>query len=535
MKPKNHKTKLRNDRTTKAFKLPAGAGVFLSLMVLVFSGIFMARTIDLTTADLGRHIVNGRIFLEQLTLVKTNYYSYTEPGLSVVNHHWGTGVIYELIYKMAGFNGLSVFNILCFIATVFVFFRIAVRKSDSVTAFFMTMIMLPLIASRAEVRPEIISYLFAGIAYSILENFHDGVISFRKTWILPVIMVFWVNLHIFFVMGLVILGAYFANGLIRRNRLKIKQYGVLLTISILLCLINPSGLNGLIEPFLILREYGYRIAENQSLFFMQGMFPGMIQYIHFEIMAVLAVAIVLLNLFVSRKLIHHDTPGVALLLLFALMSMAMIRVMPLFGFFFIPVISGSVQSFQNRLPSQKSRTLSSWLLLSVALIVAFVFIFTRNQYYSAVTERTGLGWNRTADGSAAFFKENNLKGPVFNNYDIGGYLIFHLFPSERVFVDNRPEAYSVGFFKEIYEPMQASEERWKEIDQHYRFNVIFFNRLDYSQNAQPFLIRRIADPAWVPVFVDDRTIILVRKNDQNEPVIRQFGLPASMFISEPSE
>jgi len=53
-----------------------------------------------------------------------------------------------------------------------------------------------------------------------------------------------------------------------------------------------------------------------------------------------------------------------------------------------------------------------------------------------------------------FFKENNLQGPIFNNYDIGGYLIFNLFPQEKVFVDNRPETYSSEFFQEDYIPMQ---------------------------------------------------------------------------------
>jgi hypothetical protein len=53
----------------------------------------------------------------------------------------------------------------------------------------------------------------------------------------------------------------------------------------------------------------------------------------------------------------------------------------------------------------------------------------------------------------------NLKGPIFNNFDIGSYLIFRLYnkslPAGRqVFVDGRPEAYPASFFQITYILMQ---------------------------------------------------------------------------------
>ncbi|MCA9399075.1 MAG: hypothetical protein KC618_04955, partial [Candidatus Omnitrophica bacterium] len=98
-----------------------------------------------------------------------------------------------------------------------------------------------------------------------------------------------------------------------------------------------------------------------------------------------------------------------------------------------------------------------------------------------------------------------------------------------VFVDNRPEAYSTAFFQEQYIPMQEDEAVWKKFDQQYRFNVIYFYRLDLTPWAQPFLIRRLEDPLWAPVYVDDFTIILLKRNAGNEAVIRQLELPKSIF------
>jgi hypothetical protein len=131
--------------------------------------------------------------------------------------------------------------------------------------------------------------------------------------------------------------------------------------------------------------------------------------------------------------------------------------------------------------------------------------------------------------SAEFFKAEKLSGAIFNNYDIGGYLIYHLFPQEQVFVDNRPESYSGDFFQKIYIPMQQSEDVWKKYEQQYDFNVIYFSRHDLTPWAQPFLIRRLQDPAWAPVYTDAFVLILLKRNDENRSVIERFEIPKSNF------
>jgi len=76
---------------------------------------------------------------------------------------------------------------------------------------------------------------------------------------------------------------------------------------------------------------------------------------------------------------------------------------------------------------------------------------------------------------------------------------------ENVFVDNRPEAYPPEFFQNEYIPMQQNDTIWKVEEQKYNFNAIWFYRLDMTPWAQQFLITRVSDPEWVPIFVDDYT------------------------------
>jgi len=100
-------------------------------------------------------------------------------------------------------------------------------------------------------------------------------------------------------------------------------------------------------------------------------------------------------------------------------------------------------------------------------------------------------------------------------------------------VDNRPEAYPREFFDDVYEPMQESENKWHEIDQKYNFNVIYFMRHDMTQHAQPFLIRRVRDPNWAVVYVDNSNIIFLKRNKANQALIERYGLPSGMFKAIP--
>jgi len=83
----------------------------------------------------------------------------------------------------------------------------------------------------------------------------------------------------------------------------------------------------------------------------------------------------------------------------------------------------------------------------------------------------------------------------------------------------------------IYFTKHAQEkfDIWQTLDQKYNFQSIFFYRHDQTTWAQPFLIDRIKDPNWIPVFVDDMVLILVKNNSQNQSLIQEFALPDSIF------
>ncbi len=513
------------------------------LLLLVFYGSFLTHKINLFTADLGRHIRNGEYFLENFKVPSTNLYSYTEPDFAVINHHWGAGVIFYLLWRAGGFTAVHLFFIALSLATFLIFFYLAKLRSSLGMAALIAIPVIPLLAERTEIRPEVFSYLFAGIFYLFLWLWRNQRISWKWLLLLPIIEILWVNTHIYFFLGPVIVGAFWLT-----TRPMNRHATFLLIISGLAALINPFGLKAVIEPFNILREYGYRVVENQPVWFIEKLISNP-NFLIFKLVFGLLVLSFVLKL-VRRRITpspvvvrlrrtlrgsassppisEQEARGrgrniqmsdVLLALGFSAMAWLQIRNFAIFGLFALPIMAGN---FADRTPpspslakeGEKGEFLGTRLLkldLAVLAIIFIIILSSNLNYLFPYWHEFGLGLKKNNDAAANFWKINSLKGPIFNNYDIGGYLIYYLYPHEKVFVDNRPEAYSVDFFQKVYIPMQQDEEEWRKQDQKYNFNAIFFSHRDATPWGQNFLIQRARDPKWTPVYTDQYAIIFLRQ------------------------
>ncbi len=492
--------------------------LFIGFLLILLFSLFFLQKINLTTADLGRHITNGEVFVRFGKVVSTNYYSYTEPDFPVVTHHWLSGVIFYLVKSAVGFNGLSLFYGFISGLTVFIFFLISKRRSNFVIALFFTLLLIPLMANRKEIRPEGFSYLFLGFYVLLYDLYYSKNISFKVLLIaLVVSQILWVNLHIFFIMGIFISGVFLFVEILKGKKNSIKNHLIILLSLIIASLVNPYGFAGLIEPLNIFKEYEYMIIENQSIFFMQKRIP---QFMYFAVELVSVIFVGVAAHLATDKRRFSYLGLIIISFVFMVLSFRAIRGIPMFAMFLAPVLSLYVF---EKLPTLKNKlTIPLMIVSALMLIPNSTFSFMRTGFGTGIID----GVNRSAD----FVKDNNIVGPVFNNYDIGGFMIYNFFEKLPVFVDNRPEAYSAEFFKNVYGPAQADNNYWNELDAKYNFNLIYFYRHDATQYAQPFLIERIKDDNWIPVYVDNYVLILIKNNEANRELIEKYKLPKEMFV-----
>ncbi len=515
------------------------AKILLPMVLLLWFGILLSQKIDLTTADLGRHITNGQIILhgdwqQKRAVLTTNFYSYTLPEQPFVNHHWLSGVLFYLIFQAGGFSGLSAFYVLLGMATLWLFWDVARRESNIYWASLAALLLLPLLAARAEVRPEMITYFFTGVVFYVLSLWRKGKI--KNFWLasLPVVMLLWVNFHIGFVFGFLCLGAFGLEQLINYVRRKPNGFIPLLfwsAISTVAALINPFGYKLLIYPFQIFKNYGYLIVENQSIRFLENL--GFVAGQHFLLYKLVVGLLLFGLLLVAIKNIKKvDIVLLILVLVSGVLAYVGIRNFPSFAFFALPALAylGHClwpEKFTQAWPKLHLAYRLGGLVLAAAVVL--IIVVPQVQTLQGLGQKFGWGLLPGAQASAQFFIKQNIQGPMFNNYDIGGYVIHNLYPQTKPFTDNRPEAYTVDFFEQVYKAPQTDEAKWQALDGQYNFNAIFFSYRDYTPWAQQFLLARVKDPAWAPVYVDSYNIIFVKKNLENLPIIQKYLLPPQTF------
>jgi len=510
--------------------------IFITVVLSLVYAFYLAHQINLTVGDLGRHLKNGQLVVANHLVANTNLFSYAYPDYPFINHHWGSGVVFYLIQSYLGFSGLSLAFIALSVLTLLVFLNVATRYSSFALAAPIAVIVLPVLITRHEVRPELFSYLFGGLFLQILWGYKYGKLGFRWLFWLPILEIFWVNLHIYFFIGVVLIAVYLFELLVvlvthnnqQNIREQVQGLAAILFLTILATCLNPSGISGAIYPFLILNEYGAPTIENYSVLAVLREGYVFLPLIYFGIVFGSVCLSWLYAL--TRNRSSFSLGNFLLSVFFFAMAWSAIRSFALSAYFVLPIAAVNLKSFLDE-PGKASSPPSILKVSTVLAVIAFILVILKPAYFvSSNRGRIGIGLEETNDAASDFFVKQNMQGPIFNNFDVGAYIIYHLFPAQRVFIDNRPEAYPVSFFQDVYLPVQLDDAKWNSLSNKYGFNVIFFNHHDHSVWGEQFIVRRVLDPMWAPVYLDKDIIILARRDGPNQSMVARYEIPKENIL-----
>lgn len=512
--------------------LPIAVSATLSLVY----GFFLAHPLDLTTGDLGRHLKNGELFVQNQLVAKTNLYSYTFPDQPFVNHHWGSGAIFYLIERAFGFDGLSVVLIALNVVTLLIFFYVAAQYSSFTLAAPLAVVAIPVLITRYEIRPEQFSYFLGGAFLYILWGSQRQKLSLRWLTLLPLLELIWVNLHIYFFLGLVLIGAYLCEAamayLVDRSpdrRACLKRMGATWLLAAAAACFNPAGIEGAFYPFFILSEYQFPVIENYSVVAVLSagyrFFPLPYFLIQFGLLW-------LSWLYVAALRRGDFSLGKFLLSIFySALAWWSIRNFALFAYFALPLTAANFRSLAWVWRDESFSGASSKAAAASALTAAVLVLINPDYFFSGGRGAIGMGLKKGNHEAAEFILSEKIQGPIYNNYDVGGYLIYHLYPQHKVFVDNRPETYPAAFFNDVYFELQRDEAQWLRISNQFGFNAIVYNHRERSSLGEQFIVRRVLDPAWAPVFFDRDIVILVKRFGPNQPTIVKHELPKEKILT----
>lgn len=500
--------------------------IFLILIFFIFS--FLFRTDNSFDQDLGRHIKLGEVIVNSGQVPKVNLFSYTNLEFPFINHHYLFEIIVYLGNQYLGVQPLLLLKTVVILTAVGLTLSLLARSFSPLTLP-IAFVFLHVLRERVELRPEIFSFLFTALTLFILEKFsslghlsHDrgtNALTTKTTkliFLLPLIQLLWVNTHIYFPVGLILQAIFFISFLYKvlcshLTSRKLILPGIIFGLSAVLSLANPNGLSSLLYPLNVFGNYGYTIAENQNLFLLESLNFKDPNFLFVKLSWIL----IIISIFTGAIRHTISLKNLLLCLLGLILSVIHIRSFPYLVFISLPA---TIQNFGN---FKQPRWMFLPLALISSLIIAESVFYLSGEYYkySDRDYKVEVRVSEHGKGAMDYLLANNLPQSIFNNFDIGSYIIYRGFPKYQVFVDGRPEAYPKEFFKEVYIPMQEDPKVFQSIDEKIKFQTIIFSYTDQTPWAGNFLKAITQNPDWSIVFIDDFMIILV-KND----IVTQKGL-----------
>ena len=472
-----------------------------SMTIILFALIFALATRVPVDTDTWWHIRSGEYTLTQ-GMITTDPFSFTKLGTPWINHSWGSQIIIDLAWKVAGSFGLSIF--VAAFATAGMYFIYKMCEGNA----YMRAFALILGAATAAVfwspRPQMISFFLSTVVLYLLYLYRRKPIEQRvdKLWMLPIIMGVWGNLHAGFSIGFIFMGGVIAGEILGRlfnpqgeylSWKAIRKLIIIALISAAALVINPYGLQMLLVPFQTvsigaLRAY---IQEWNSPNF-QGRETWPFIALLLGVLGAAGAS--------KRRISWTDfvlVSGTAFMSLLAGRNIAVFAVAatPVLTYHLDSILmerGWALKSVQRVSPRQGR--LNAVLVTVIVLVALLKVLLVLEPKSVAADMRAYL-----PVGAVEYLQAQPLTGHIFNSYNWGGYLMFAL-PDTPVFVDGRTDLYGDAFLTN-YLQTAIGGEGWRDTFAQYDIQTVVVER-------DSGLARQLRGEAgWKEVYSDDMAAI----------------------------
>ncbi len=461
-------------------------------------------------SDLWYHLNGGRYILEHGFIPKdSSFFSFIEPPREWVDYYWLFQVLVYKIYSFADYYGLVFFRAIVFIAILFIVYLILTedlnRKVDLYTAMLLSLFLLMFFPRFHLVRPHIFTYFFIVFSIYLLE------FKRKYVFLLPIIGIFWVNLHgVAYPILLLIVLAYltdlFLNHVINRQHLQKNEfyYVILLVFTIATVFFTPHGAELMSVPFVPTGFASHYIQELKSInteellsLQMMNFIPSLGTIFNLLIIATAFGSIVsIVNK--NYNLRHY------ILLLGAVYLLTKSgRFRYEFVMLVLPIIAHNKISLDlNTLRNKATKIICIFVLL-ILMIIPFnnVSNIFDNMPKYPFSER-----NLPA-GVVKFLRHIDVGGRVLNNPNYGGYLQWMLYPKYKIFMDMEVPFLFTNEDMFLAVKMFNDKDFFKKVTEKYDPSFIIISHADKVFQGVVKLF-----PEYRIVFFDDMDVLYVNEN-----------------------
>ncbi len=483
----------------------------LWLVVILAAFGFYVSLVPLVPNDFWWHLKAGEIIATTGRIPTTNLFAWTlAPEHPYVYGAWLAELLFYGLYRLGGLAWPTVARtVLALAAFALVAFE-ARRRSASWRIAALVLVPLCLMTlNNLLVRTQNWAWLpFVGF-WLVLTRYREGQLGARSLLLLPLLLVFWVNVHGSWILGPVLLGLTFIGELLRygarqpgalpRSKLlALAGVGVLCGLALL---VNPQG------PGIVAYVYKMMTDAPSQTLIVEWQSPAPTGIANSAFYATLLLGF-------GALLYSRYRPSVTeALVLAALLWLAWSgqRYVIWFGMVFVPVLAQALAEGWPRLrrgEGGRPLVLNTWLALGLWLPVLAVQPWWVERVPLPESYWT-LVWRNKPQGAligvetpldAAEYLRTHPGGRLFNEMGYGSYLIWAV-PEQGVFVDPRVELYPLELWQDYIRISQGL--RYQALLDHYGVTRILLDR-----ELQPGLAEALpTDPAWELEYRDARAEI----------------------------
>jgi hypothetical protein len=473
----------------------------------------------LPCSDLWWQMKTGELIWTERSIPRADRFSFMAAGRPWIIQEWASEVLFFLLFTRCSPAALVLFKMLTFAAAMGLGMAAAWTRCRKPLVALLSALLVAFSAQFfADMRPQMISYLCLAALLLLLERDRARPGSGAR-WLLPPLMLLWVNFHAAFMAGVTVLlatlagdalegwlsrGAHRSGGSAERNDNQARWRRLLLPtgLALLAICLNPYGPAIFLYPFTLLRHNSMInfVQEWFSPDFHAGYLKG------YELCLFLLPTLLLL----SRR---PKRPGDMLLLLFwAYQSLQSRRHVPVFLIILLPVLADHLagtleqavewlRATGRRLAFRRARGLATTAL---ALLVAGGIAQAGATLPRGDLFEYSAGLFFFPRAACDFIERQGWSGRMYNEFDWGGYCIWRFYPRQQVFIDGRCEVYFQGAW-ENHQAVHYAQADWEERLRAAGVDTLLINPNSYLNRVMP------TSHEWVKVYADPEAIVYRRK------------------------
>lgn len=468
---------------------------------------------DIASFDIYWHLQTGMDWLKYGLSPWIDHYSFTLQGERISAQPVFFQVTTAWLVEQFGIEpGLQIFKFAGFVSVLaLTLFLLKKLRSPALIYMVILPLIVVLIQARAFTRPELLSYSFSVLAV-ILYHRAKGRITLNTVLPMVLLMLLWSNYHNS-ILGYIIFFGFFVGTAISQIREKAglgewSRWAAWGLAIVGVGFLNHSFTHSIISSLMMAPEWKDFIQEYESslnlyrdnltmygLLFITAL-TLMLAFANRSYGLLIITAVLLINALQVSRLVTPS--GIIVLCIFA-----------------IQVSKAQINGTLARITRPVS------ILLNIALLL----IFTIAMFYGVVLSRAFMEENKSSINKYPFsmvmyMKDQGMKGHIFNEYGVGGYLIYHLSPDSKVYIDGRTDIlYQPEHFARFLKVRNSPSEFALEMEQYgFDYVVLETDPLAFSamHNTGIFTLD----------FADARHALFVREN-ANFPVSgKLLGYPA---------